>query len=225
MDIQVIVVEPIYQINLGYVARIAKNFSVKSLVLVNPKCKYKGKNAIKYAKHGIDILESAKICKSMDSALKGTFSIGTTAQWRKGKSSLFNIQTLEDAIEMLNKNKISKLSIVLGRESTGLTKDELRKCSMNVYIPLPGSYNVLNISHALAILLYEMTKLGQRRPMHIYANDSEICNTVKLFDRMISTRKDIRSKHTVSMAMAHMLKRSHPSKKELSAISVALSKK
>jgi TrmH family RNA methyltransferase len=227
MDITVVVVEPHYQINLGYIARIAKNFSAGSLVLVNPKCRYNGKNARKYAKHGVDLLDSARVCGSNREAVGSSFSLGTTGLWRKGKSSLYNIYSLEEMSAMLKANRIESFSIVLGRESTGLTKEELRECSSIIYIPIEGGYKILNISHALAILMYELEKSStvQRKPVHIYANDAELSNTIMLFDAMISRRSDIRSKRTVSMAMEHILMRAHPTKKELSALSVALAKK
>lgn len=37
MDLKVILVEPLYEANIGYVARVMKNFGVKDLYIVNPQ--------------------------------------------------------------------------------------------------------------------------------------------------------------------------------------------
>ena len=222
MEITVVVVEPRYQVNLGYIARVSQNFSVKSLALVNPRCRHLGRNAVKYSKHGLPMLKKARICRSLGSAVKGTFAIGTTGIWRKGKNSLDGVFAIDDMAAIVRKNGIQRISVVLGRESTGLTIEELKECSSIAYVPIQGGYPVLNISHALAILLYELSGYRQR-PAHVYAGSSEIANSVRLFRGMISRRRDIRSKRTVAMAMAHVLERSHPTRTELSALAVAFS--
>lgn len=222
MEINVVVVEPRYQVNLGYIARISQNFSVSSLTLVNPKCRYLGKNAIKYSKHGLPMLRKARLCRSLRAAVKGTFAIATTGIWRKGRNSLGGVFAVDDMAAIVRKNGIRRISVVLGREATGLTIEELKECSTIAYIPIGGGYPILNISHALAILLYELSGMRQR-PAHIYADGSDIQNSVRLFRGMIARRRDIRSKGTVAMAMAHVLERSHPTKTELSALAVAFS--
>ena len=48
--------------------------------------------------------------------------------------------------------------MVFGRESTGLTREEILKCDVLVSIPASKAYPVLNLSHAVAIILYELFK-------------------------------------------------------------------
>ncbi len=225
-EIRVVAVEPEYQVNLGYIARISKNFGVKSLVLVNPKCRHNGKNAIKYSKHAHELLERAKVCKTLDEAVKGTFAIGTTAIWHKTNASLYNVYSLEQVQRLLKKNMIGKVSIVLGREGTGLTREELRICPATISIQTPGSYNVLNISHALAIILYQLAFLEKGKiPETFYAGRDDIRSIMRLFRMMLDRKKNIRSRDTVSRAFEHMLLRSRPTKKELGAIAIALSER
>ena len=58
--IEIILMEPRRQKNLGAIARAMKNFSFDRLVLINPKCKI-GISARKVAKHANDVLSKAKI--------------------------------------------------------------------------------------------------------------------------------------------------------------------
>ncbi len=224
MEIRVVVVELIYQINLGYISRTCANFGVRELTLVNPRCKVDGKNAMKYAKHGLDVLKRARICRTVEEAVKGTFSIATTGNWRKGKPSLYNIYSIDSMASMLRSNSIGKVSVVLGRESTGLTTEEIAKCSTCAYIPVKGEYGILNISHALAILLYELTRRESRRmAKNPYASSAEMGNTLRLFQSMLESRKDIRDKAKIAMVMSRILERAHPTKGELATLAVALS--
>ena len=61
MRLKVIVVEPRYQVNLGYIARVSKNFGVQRLFFVKPRTPLAGKRAVMFAKHGRELLESAKV--------------------------------------------------------------------------------------------------------------------------------------------------------------------
>ncbi len=224
MDIRVVVAGPMYQINLGYISRVCANFGVRELVLVSPRCKPGGKNAMMYAKHGMAVLRGARVCGTIGEAVKGTFSIATTGNWRKGKPSLYNIYSADAMASMLGSNSIGRVSVVLGRESTGLTSGEIAECSTCAYIPVKGEYGIMNISHALAILLYELTK-GESRRMskNPYASQAEIGNTMRLFRSMVGSRGDIRDKRKVSMVMSRILERAHPTKGELATLAVALS--
>ena len=50
------------------------------------------------------------------------------------------------------------LCIVLGRESSGLNNQELELCDLVVTIDTKTRYRTMNVAHALAILLYEISR-------------------------------------------------------------------
>ena len=220
-----IIVEPLYQINLGYIARTCKNFGITDLVLVNPRCNTSGKDAIKYSKHAAGLLSGAKIVGSISNAVAGTFIIGTTALPEKAGAAFHNLFTIDETVDILRRNRVERASLLIGRDDTGLSKDEIRKCDAVISIETSGEYSSLNISHALAILLYEFTtRLGMvGKNQKTGASSEDMERTIMLFRRSISGRKDIRKKKDVEMAFRHIVKRSWPTKKELSALSVAFS--
>ena len=225
-ELRIVVVEPIYQVNLGYIARACKNFGVKRLNLVNPKCKYKGKEAVKYSKHARDLLESAAVFKSIAQATKGTFVVGTTALWRKTGKAFYNVYTPGKLLGLVKRNRISRVSVLIGRDNIGLTKDELAGCDATIYIPTSGEYSALNISHALVIILYSFSSylIKSDKDMESNAADHrDIEGLSRLFKMVVSKRKDIRDKKAVTMAFNHVIKRSAPTGKELAALSAALS--
>lgn len=227
MPIKIIMVEPLYQINLGYVARVAKNFGINKINLVKPRCNYKGKEAIKYSKHAVSLLKSAKIYKNIkDAASDCDIIIGTTGMWHKSDDSFFNVYTLNKAKTFIKKGK--RIALLIGRDDIGLTKEELTMCDFTIFVPTDKDYSVLNISHALGIILYELTreKLSADAPMdRFYSDKKSIEGLSKLFWKFIKNRSEIRNKKAVLFAFEHVIRRSNPTKKEINAISVALSDK
>ncbi|MGC8649098.1 MAG: RNA methyltransferase [Candidatus Micrarchaeia archaeon] len=223
--IKIVLVEPLYQINLGYMARTLKNFGIEKLYLVNPRCNYKGKAAIKYSKHAKELLLNAKIYSNINEAIKNSDIVfGSTGAWYKCDSSFFNLYS-PSAASNFAKNK-KKITILIGRDDIGLKKEELKLCDGIIFIPTNSDYSVLNISHALAIILYEFTsKLKYfKYPLNtFYATDKDLKNIIDLFNFMIKKRTWIRDKDSVLMAFKHVLKRSKATKKEINAITVGLS--
>ena len=79
---------------------------------------------------------------------------------RINHNNLNNISRTTISLKELN-NKLTQFSgnicIILGRDTTGLTNNELRLCDLIVTIDTGTNYQTLNISHALSIILYELS--------------------------------------------------------------------
>jgi TrmH family RNA methyltransferase len=54
------------------------------------------------------------------------------------------------------KRQAGTIGIVFGREGTGLTNAELSQCDATLTIPANSEYQTLNLSHAAAIVFYEL---------------------------------------------------------------------
>ncbi len=217
-----------YQVNLGYAARTMKNFGMSRMYLVRPRCNHMGKQAIKYSKHARDLLEGAKVCDSIARAAPGAFTIGTTAVWHKTERGMFNVYTPAAMRRMLKNVRGRDVALLIGRDNTGLTKEELAACDATVFIPASKAYPTLNITHALAILLYEL--LGAERAKdygmeRLYASGAELSVVDRLFESTVMSRADIRDKRAVADAFAHLLARASPTKQELRTLAVAFSKR
>ncbi len=221
--IKVIAVEPKYQINLGYMARALMNFGISEFYLVNPRCNYRGAEARKYSKHAWPLLEGASVCGSVKSAIAGCdIVVGTTGIWHKSKESLFNIYTVERVARLAAGRKVA---LLIGRDDTGLSKAELKMCDASVFIPASREYPILNVSHALAVLLYEFKRHegdAERRMSRLYAGAGEIAGLIRLFASAVEVNPRIRNKRTVTAAFAHVLHRAAPTHKEINAIAIAI---
>lgn len=154
----VILVEPKIEGNIGAIARLCNNFAINRLVLVAPQVNHLDGEARKRAKHSIKYLEEAVVVNSIEE-IKENYSllIGTSA-----KAGL-NYNVYRQPSFPWNLSEIQNVSqgnmgIIFGREDRGLSNEELRLCDILVNIPIPGDHRVLNISQAVAIILYEIWK-------------------------------------------------------------------
>ena len=156
--IEIILVEPRKQENLGAIARAMKNFSFDRLVLINPKCKI-GVSARKVARHANDVLSKAKI-NDFNYLRKMDYLIGTTSRLGTDYNIPRNAVDVEKIAEKISSVDYKKLKIglLIGREASGLTNEEVNLCDALATIPSSKEYPVLNISHAVSILLYEIFK-------------------------------------------------------------------
>jgi len=153
---KVIVLEPENAGNVGAIARVMKNFALEELVLVNPKFEDMLEAEVR-TMHGIDVLKNMKIVNNFEESISDVdFIVGTTAKTGMNYNVLRTTITPDLLVERLA-NVNGKVALLFGRESMGLTNEELAKADIIVTIPA-SSYSTLNVSHAAAIIFYEIYK-------------------------------------------------------------------
>ncbi|MBI4738660.1 RNA methyltransferase [Candidatus Woesearchaeota archaeon] len=156
--ISVILVEPEHPGNVGAVARVMMNFEFEQLILINPQCDYKSEECENRAKHAQSILDKAiitnrRIFDNFDMLIATTSVLGTD----------YNVSRLPLNAEQLSKkiqkqSDRTKIGIVFGSEGKGLSNADIRRCDFVVSLPTSRSYHSLNLSHSVAIVLYEIRK-------------------------------------------------------------------
>lgn len=206
-------VESRYGINVGYVARLLKNFGIKRLLLIHPR--FSMENARRFASHGVDILESAertslrKLRREFD-LIVGTSSITATS----GSNVTRNAVSLEKAVDAILEVD-GKVCLLLGRDTTGLRNRELSYCDFLATIDIKSDYQSLNISHALAIMLYQIgNREGGLRRKVASVRDRE--RTIEYF--LDIARQSGFPKHKTLLlrdALRQILGRSPPSPREV----------
>ena len=133
------------------------NFGLKNLVLINPT---KLTNEAYYqAAHGKYIVENAKIYPTLDDFYQSQridFKVASTGM----AGGSYNLSRIPIKPEELSKsmNVSNKIAILFGREGDGLSNKEIGDCDICVSIPTDPTYPIMNISHAAAIIFYELFK-------------------------------------------------------------------
>jgi tRNA/rRNA methyltransferase len=153
--IYVVFVEPEAPGNVGFMARVMKNFGLDRLVLIKP-CSL-GEEAQYHAMHAQDVLQKSETYSSLSQFLEEEevdFAVGTTGT-PGGSYNVSRIAiTPEKLAETVDLN--TKVALIFGREGDGLSNQELELCDLIVTIPTSGEYPIMNISHAAAIIFYEL---------------------------------------------------------------------
>ncbi|MBS7287963.1 MAG: RNA methyltransferase [Candidatus Freyarchaeota archaeon] len=155
-EVIVVLVEPEHPGNVGATARLIKNFMGK-LVIVNPKFTSLDE-AYARAKHGRDVLENARIVGSLEEALSNVDCVVATTAKLGDQYHVFRTAITPQVFAESLKNVRGRVAILFGRESIGLTNEELKLADIVVTIPTSSTYPTLNLSHAVAIILYELFK-------------------------------------------------------------------
>jgi tRNA/rRNA methyltransferase len=154
--IDVILLEPVIPGNIGAVARVMKNFGFTNLVLINPYCDHLCDEARNRAKHSQEVLEHAEVMDffvvdDYDYLVATTARVGT--DYNIPRSPL-SPRELAAKLKSLDPKK--KIGLVIGREGKGMFNEEIEKCDFVVTVPSSTDYPTLNISHAVAVMLYEL---------------------------------------------------------------------
>ena len=150
--------------NIGFLARTMANFGLRNLVLINPPTLTP--EAYYQATHGKYIVENALVYPNLNDFYQSKridFKIASTGI-AGGSYNLSRIPLKpEDLAKSINVN--NKIAILFGREGDGLSNKEIEDCDICVSIPTDPTYPILNISHAAAIIFYELFKNKHEFPV------------------------------------------------------------
>ena len=147
-----ILVRPQIGENIGSVARALKNFNIKYLRIVNPRCNWPSQKALATSVGAKDILKSAKIYNSIEKAI-GDLDIifASTSRIRKVNKEIISILDFKKKVE-----KKRKIGILFGPEASGLSNDEISYANYLVKIPTNKKFSSLNLSHSATIFCFEL---------------------------------------------------------------------
>ncbi len=157
LTFRTVLVEPLYSGNVGSVARVMKNFGFDELVLLNP-CEL-DRAARLMSVHAYDIIESARIEFCLRDAVKGSnIIVGMTGLPGKTDNKHMRMPVISPRkLREKLAGKSGVISLLFGREDDGLRNEELEICDMIVNIPTTPVYPSMNLSHAVAVVLYELS--------------------------------------------------------------------
>ena len=184
---RIVLVEPLIAGNVGAVARIMANFGIDDLALVKG-CEITG-DGFARSKSGRPILEKLQRFETMQEALADCdIAIATSGIKPEGDKRWFrapqNVKKINKLIDSRNKP-----ALVFGRENYGLYKDELALCETTITIPTNSDYPVLNLSHAVGIVLYEINrKMKVKEPKRRKSVSQE--EFERLVDRVMEMLED-----------------------------------
>jgi len=149
-------VETTHPGNIGAVARAMKTMGLNRLHLVNPKA-LSNADAVARAAGADDLLATARIHGDLVDALHGCcLVVGSSARLRTVVWPL--LEPADCARRLLAEARQGEVALVLGRERSGLTNDELACCHFLAHIPTDPAFRSLNVASAAQIFAYELRR-------------------------------------------------------------------
>lgn len=157
-DIDIVLVAPLYEGNVGFTARVMKNFGFTRLVLIDP-CTL-GNEAKARASHAQDVLMAAETSTIEDIFSRSNIVIATTGLVSKSvchsmRMPYYSPRELRQRLQDID----GRISILFGRENWGLSNEEVKRSDMICTIPTSEDYPILNLSHAVGVVCYELSNL------------------------------------------------------------------
>lgn len=154
LNIRIVLIETSHPGNIGACARAMKTMGLSALYLVNPKIFPSGE-AIARAAGAEDILDSATVCGSLEQALSGcALAVGASARARTIEWPLLTPR--ECAARLVQESARAPVALVLGREHSGLSNEELDRCHYLTRIASHPGFSSLNLAAALQVFAYEI---------------------------------------------------------------------
>lgn len=125
--------------NIGSALRLAGNMNCKKVIFTDhfelhqTKIEKIARNSLKYIE-----IESMSYAQINDSY-----------------PELIAIETCDNAIDIYRSSLPLESVFIFGNERFGISEELLQICHKKVYIPMPGEVKSLNVSHAIAICIFE----------------------------------------------------------------------
>lgn len=126
--------------NMAAVLRVADAAGSQQVIFLNAQSVSPDRRKIK------------KISRSSDESICWKFADLQTFKFEK---KLIAIELTEQSTNVFETQLPSDCAFIIGNERHGVNGDLLQQCEYSVHIPMYGKNGSMNVSHALAIVLYE----------------------------------------------------------------------
>jgi len=243
LDFTVVLIRPEHAGNIGSITRLMKNFNFNNLTVFNPAESeeiIRSHHTQGFSMHGKDILLSADIIEldnqndhlNKYKELMQNFDliIASTAKGMHYKN-IRRLATFPKDLELPISQEPLSIALVFGKESHGLTNEEIEVADLLIRIPSDDDYPTLNLSHACGIILYEIynkvhkVSLGRGSKPVLLANKSDkriLYDLIKDVNYSLKIRNY--TAENIIFAFKNVFERALVSKKELNLILGVFSK-
>ncbi|PPR43673.1 MAG: putative tRNA/rRNA methyltransferase [Alphaproteobacteria bacterium MarineAlpha8_Bin1] len=188
--------------NLGATARGMLNFNIENLRLVGPHFEMNNEKILPLSAGADHVIKKIKVYENFEKSIEDLdYIIATTNRERTLKKKKVNFNEI---LKLLNSKR--KIGIVFGPEKSGLDNDHISLSDYILKIPSNKKFSSINLSHAVTIVCYEISKIIFR---NIKSNDKiydlapkkELMNFYKILENKLEEKNffmvDERKKITI----------------------------
>ena len=162
-NIRIVLVEPGHPGNIGAAARAMKTMGMGHLALVRPQ-RFPDPQAEWRAAGAGDVIDRCRVFDNLQAAIGDClWVVGTSARPRRIPWPVGDVR--EAAAEVVQQASTGAVAVLFGRETSGLTNDELQRCNRHLQIPASRDYPSLNLAMAVQVVTYEIFRqAGEANP-------------------------------------------------------------
>ena len=176
--------------NLGATARSMLNFQFERLRLINPKFSLDNEKIIPVCAGADKVIKKIKVFEKFSDSIKDfNYVIATSNRVRSQKKNEISFRKLK---EIISKN--FKVAIVFGPEKSGLDNEDLSLCDYTIKINSNQKFSSLNLSHAVAIVCYNLFTLllkksdsNKEKYIENVAKKNELLSFYKILEETLDT--------------------------------------
>jgi TrmH family RNA methyltransferase len=137
-----------------------KNMGFKTLCLVKPASIDDESRWL--AHNALDILEGAKNYECLSDAIDDQSFVVAVAR-RTGKKRGMVLPLDQGAQKVYDMASDNRVALLFGREDRGLYNKEVNECGLLLTIPAQKEHPSLNLSHAVMVVAYELSRVQYRK--------------------------------------------------------------
>jgi tRNA/rRNA methyltransferase/tRNA (cytidine32/uridine32-2'-O)-methyltransferase len=153
LPIRVVLVRPHRAENVGAAARALKNFGLSDWAWVNPRLDDM-EPAFRLAVNAGDLLDSVRVCQSLDEATADCiWIVGTSSRHVVGQR---RIDPHEAARRLVERAAQGPAALVFGDERNGLSNLEVQRCHALSAAPTLEDQPSINLAQAVVLYSYEV---------------------------------------------------------------------
>ncbi|HEY2091874.1 MAG TPA: TrmH family RNA methyltransferase [Thermoanaerobaculia bacterium] len=167
-NLRVVLVEPKEAGNVGAAARVMKNFGFESLTIAGEHPELQPLSSW-WASGAGDVVERATFTPSLFDAIRDAHvTIATTSL--RGRTTPADMTPFDVADLFASLRDDQTLSLVFGREDSGLTREEVMACQRTAVIPTNPEFPTMNLAQAVGAFCFALSQIplppgeGGRRP-------------------------------------------------------------
>ena len=176
--------------NLGATARCMLNFQFERLRVINPKFSLDNEKIIPVCAGADKVIKKIKVFEKFSDSIKDfNYVIATSNRVRSQKKNEISFKKLK---EIISKNY--KVAIVFGPEKSGLDNEDLSLCDYTIKINSNQKFSSLNLSHAVAIVCYNLFTLllkkgesNKEKLIENVAKKNELLSFYKILEETLDT--------------------------------------
>lgn len=198
-QIKIVLVGITHPGNIGATARAMKTMGLSQLALVQPR-QFPCAEATARATGADDVLAHAQLFDNFTASIQDCHLVlGTSARQR---SIAWPVLTPRAGAQQALTQLGNQVAMVFGRESSGLTNQELDQCHAMIQIPTNQAFGSLNVAAAVQIIAYELRMKSEelqlitdpdssKKPLNLVIQPASAAAMVQFYQHLEQTLIDI----------------------------------